>query len=429
MTRRVPRVVLVSRDRIAPEMAAPGIRCLELGRVLAGQHDVVLAGPPGSRQIEGAPRIIAYDPGRPRAFSRIVADFDVVVAPPMKPSLVSGAVAHGCAWIVDLYNPEPFEGLEYQRLRPRIEQRVRDITRVDRLSFAVRMGSAFICGNERQRDMWLGFLAASRRLSSARYGDDPRLRSLIDVVPCGIPEKPPEPGSGAKLRGNIVPLGAKLLLWNGGLWDWLDPATVIRATALLRVDDPSWVLVLPAMSHRDGSPTAAARAAVELANELRLRDGDGVYFQPTWIPYLERGALLLEADIGVIAHHTTLEARFAHRIRMLDFLWAGLPVVCSDGDEWSHTVRVGGLGEVVPAGDAKAFADAVRRVASNGKAHYAPALRAEASTWSWSRVAKPLLALIDVVMDAPRPRLGLPTRSLAARYSAAAFVERRWNRR
>ena len=45
-----------------------------------------------------------------------------------------------------------------------------------------------------------------------------------------------------------------------------------------------------------------------------------------------------EADLGVSAHRDHLEARYAHRTRLLDYLWAGLPVVATRGDALAELV-------------------------------------------------------------------------------------------
>ena len=75
-------------------------------------------------------------------------------------------------------------------------------------------------------------LAANNRLNPRTYDADPTARALIDVVPYGLPaellraERPvlcgAPPDKGRKDR---------VLLWGGGLWDWFDPLTLLRALA------------------------------------------------------------------------------------------------------------------------------------------------------------------------------------------------------
>src|SRR6185503_10968946 len=62
----------------------------------------------------------------------------------------------------------------------------------------------------------------------------------------------------------------------------------------------------------------------------------------------ERGAWLLDADCAVSAHLDHLESRYAFRTRLLDCFWAGLPIVCTRGDELADRVERERLGEAVP---------------------------------------------------------------------------------
>ena len=101
-----------------------------------------------------------------------------------------------------------------------------------------------------------------------------------------------------------------------------------------------------------------------------------MHFNDGWVPYEERGAWLLEADIGVSAHHDHLETRFAFRTRIVDYLWAGLPVVATRGDALGDWVANGGLGRAVAPGDAEAFAAACAELLADAASEYAPVRRA-----------------------------------------------------
>jgi len=415
-------VLLVSPDRVAPKMAGPGIRYVELGRVLGSVHDVTLAAPLGSQSIEGGPAVELYDPDRPGALRRLFSPRQVVVTPPLAPDVLRGVTADDRTWIVDLYNAEPFEGLAQQRPRG-VREGFRDLARVDRLAFAARTGAAFVCASERQRDMWLGFLAASRRLDSTSYSRDPELRTLIDVVPFGLPSLLPE-RQGEGLRGTVFPQSARIMVWNGGLWDWFDPETVLAALVRLREQDASWCLAFSGTgrpSHRSGMGTS--ERVLRLVDELGLRRQGTVHVRE-WTPYAERAGPLLDADMGVSAHHLSLEARFAHRARMLDLVWTRTPILCTAGDEWSEVVVAEGLGVAVPPGDADALAEGASLIAARGRASYAPAFDAAASLRTWDVVAAPLLGLVETAAAGPRRRPDLVGRGLALRHSAASAVQR-----
>jgi glycosyltransferase involved in cell wall biosynthesis len=372
----------------------------------------------------GALDVALYDPNGPASLDRLLAPRQVVVAPPLAPHLAAGLPRSGRRWIVDFYNPEPFEGLAFGIGRSRLERRVRDAVRVDRIGFAARLGAAFVCASERQRDMWLGYLAASRRLHSDQYGADPELRSLIDVVGYGLPDEPPKAVQERHLRGPIFDRDARIMVWNGGLWDWLDPLTVIRALGLLREHDPRWCLAfLGTARPSNRADMEMGKRAAALAKELGLADG-AVHFREGWTRYDERGAVLLECDLGVSAHGRTLETRFAYRSRMLDFVWAGLPIVTVEGDEWARRVAADMLGEVVPPSDPYAFAAAARLVADRGLSAYAEALRVAATELTWRAVVGRLLRLVDHVDREPARRADLVARLQRRRHSVVAGAAR-----
>ena len=141
-----------------------------------------------------------------------------------------------------------------------------------------------------------------------------------------------------------------MLLWPGGIWNWFDPLTVIDAVAELarRRDDVR--LFFLGLRHPnphvagDGSGAAGrrtCRGSSDCADRV-------VFFNEDWVPYEQRGAYLLEADLGVSAHFDDLESRFAFRTRLLDCFWAGLPVVTTSGDSLGDLVERRGLGRTVP---------------------------------------------------------------------------------
>jgi glycosyltransferase involved in cell wall biosynthesis len=404
-------------------MAGPAIRALELARALSGRVEVGLAAPHGSLLPDGYELpLYTYDPGRPASLGHALGAGGVVVAPPLAPALAGRIFASGRVWIADLVNPEPFEGLEFGSGLPVFRRRTHEILRADRLSFAARSASAFICGNERQRDMWLGFLAAHRRLTGADYGTDRTLQGLIELVPNGLPAEAPRPDERNAIRGVHVPADARIAVWNGGLWDWLDPITVIEAVELLRRRDDRWALVFlgsdrPAGSrHMTMHERARARAA-----ELGLLDAGAAYFAPGWVPYLERGARLLEADVGVCAHPASAETRFAARTRMLDLLWAGLPAVSTAGDEWSERIIAERLGRVAAPGDAEAFAAALEAVVGED---YSAELAAATRRHTWDAVTQSLPALIDAAARRGAARPDWIARGVGARHRLAARVAR-----
>ena len=150
-------------------------------------------------------------------------------------------------------------------------------------------------------------------------------------------------------------------MWCGGLWDWLDPLTVLKALALLREKDERWCCAfIGTVRPFGGDHFVMVERARKLADSLGLKSSGAVHFID-WIPYEQRGAPLLEADAAVCAHFKTMETRFAVRTRLFDAVWAGLPIVTVEGDEWEEWVTDRRLGEVAPPQDPTALAAAAAR--------------------------------------------------------------------
>jgi glycosyltransferase involved in cell wall biosynthesis len=119
-----------------------------------------------------------------------------------------------------------------------------------------------------------------------------------------------------------------------------------------------------------------------------------------------------------------METRFAVRTRLFDALWARLPIVSTDGDQWSELIRARGLGEIAPPEQPEALAAAARAVVERGRQHYAPALEAMAEEHRWARVAAPLARLIDSADRLPPAVPPFGARLLSARHSTAQRVNR-----
>ncbi|MGE3844816.1 MAG: glycosyltransferase, partial [Vicinamibacterales bacterium] len=95
---------------------------------------------------------------------------------------------------------------------------------------------------------------------------------------------------------------------------------------------------------------------------------------------------------GLSTHRLHLETHLSFRTRMLDYVWAALPIVCTEGDHFADLVRTRGLGLVVAPGDVTALAAAIVRLLDD------PYLRATSrmelykvrEELRWKRVTEPL---------------------------------------
>lgn len=386
------RVLIVSHDVVGERMAGPGIRYWELARVLAGHCAVTLAAPgQAGLRAEGFD-LRAYPPGDWAAVLDLARHADVV--------LPGGFVLHhapqlaslGCAIVVDGYDPYPAEILSLSRQAGHEEQAGYQRYLLEQVRTDCTLGDFYLCASERQRYWWLGLLAAHGRLNTRTYGADPSLRSLVDVVPYGCP--PEALHHDRQVLKGVVPgirSGDRLLLWGGGIWEWLDPLTLLRAVALLVAERPKLRLMFPGTRHPSADvPDMPMRTrAMDLAAELELL-GRTVFFGD-WVPYSDWPSYLLEADLGVSLHFSSLETQLAFRTRILDYVRAGLPMIVTRGDATAEIVAGYDLGLVVDYEDVAGAARAIAALLDEPRGARRERFLAAQDALRWERVAQPLI--------------------------------------
>ncbi len=360
--------------------------------MLARQGRVTIGTPNDSDLRSPAVDVRSYAGGR---MASLVSDHDVVVAFGYLIRHHPVIARQARFLVMDLYDPFLLENLTMHddlSMARRMAVHEHDLGVVrDQL----RQADFFICASERQRDYWLGALSMVNRVNPLSYAQDATLRRLIDVVSFGLPAKPPEPQRPA-IREEVAAIAAAdvVVLWGGGIWNWFDPLTAIRAVASLGAEIPALKLFFMGLRHPnpDLPQMTMARRAVELAAELGVLDRQ-VFFRDGWVPYEERVNYLMSADIGISLHFDHVETRFSYRTRLLDYLWAGLPVVATAGDVLSNELAAAGAGVAVPEADVRAVADALRRLATDPASRSAMRERARrlAADHTWERVALPLL--------------------------------------
>jgi glycosyltransferase involved in cell wall biosynthesis len=391
-------------------MPGPAIRAWHLASALSAHADVVLA---STVSVEGghpsAELRLAYGP----AFSQMVAEADVCFAPSALVYMADELRYGDKPLAVDIYDPYHLENLEADGGEPAAHDRA-VARQAGVLNAALRRGDFFCCASERQRDFWLGSLAALGRVNPLVCAGDPTLERLLAVVPFGLPGSPPEHTAPA-MRGVVPGIGAldKVVLWGGGLYNWLDPLSALRAVAALAARLPEVRLVFLGTGH----PNPAV-PEMRVVRELReASDGLGLtgkhaFFSNRWVPYGRRADYLLEADVAVSTHLDHLETRYSFRSRVLDYIWAGLPMVLSGGDLLSDEVGAAGLGKVVPPRNVRAIEEGLAEMLASPPPK--ERFTALARKYSWDNVARPLVEFCLQPRRAPDLLVARPTPDQAA---------------
>jgi GT2 family glycosyltransferase/glycosyltransferase involved in cell wall biosynthesis len=421
-------VLIVTGDPIGKKLSGPGIRAWHMAEALSVSHDVTLVSLSGvDEALSSAFRLSHVEPGDDKTFSGWESWADTIIfqghAMELFPSLRSSS-RH---LIVDIYDPMHLEQLEQARHLPaeQWEKQVADASAT--IETQLLVGDYFLCASERQRHFYLGQLTTLGRVSPAGYSDDPHFERLIGVVPFGLPRANPVHTRPA-LKGVTPGIGKDdhVIIWSGGIYDWFDPLTLIRAVAELARKRPSLRLFFMGTAHpHPGVPEMPIiTASRELAQELGVL-GQQVFFNDSWVDYDDRQNYLLEADLGVSTHRSHIETTFSFRTRILDYLWASLPMVVTEGDHFADEVTRHGLGKTVPAGDVEALVDAIDSALFDEKfrTRARTSLRKVRESYRWDTVLAPVVNHVagiaegSIVKSASKPVRYSPARPRPPRFS------------
>ena len=401
-------VLVITGDPLGEKLSGPGIRAWHMAKALSDSHEVTLMTLTelGSVDHPGFD-VVQVSPGDEKSFAPWEAWADVIIFQGHALDLFDTLRRSTKRLVVDIYDPMHIEQLEQSKHLPDEQWTAQVEDATASITHQLQRGDYFLCASERQRHFYLGQLTTLGRVTPESYRDDPHLERLIGVVPFGIPDHDPVHDQ-AVLRGVVDGIAKDdlVILWSGGLYNWFDPQSLIRAVAKVKDSEPRVKLYFQGTKHpHPGVPEmpiiAESRA---LADELGVL-GSHVFFGDSWVDYDTRHNYLLEATIGASTHRSHLETTFSFRTRVLDYLWAELPMVLTEGDHFAELVEREGLGVVVEAGDVEALAKALKKALTNEtfRKKAVAGIHRVRESYRWHEVLKPLLHYVAAVGTPEEP--------------------------
>jgi glycosyltransferase involved in cell wall biosynthesis len=415
---RRPRVLIITGDPIQERMAGPAIRVWNMADQLADECDVRIV---SWRRIERTSDRFGLFHVHETDDAAIVpheAWADVIVVQGMAFRIFPTIARTEKIVVADLYDPFQLEQLEQNKYEEPAAWTDEIRKAVSLLNEQLARADFFLCASERQRDLWLGNLSAVGRLNPATYTQDPTFASLIGVAPFGLPEDAPVQTRHA-IKGVVpgIEPDDQVLIWGGGIYNWFDPVTLVEAMGMLRDTHPRIKLFFLSVTHfnTDVPEMRAVADTVATADRLGLT-GRTVFFNESWVDYDDRVNYLLDADLGVSTHPLHAETRFSFRTRLLDYLWAGLPIVASEGDSFADVIRDSGCGRVVPVQDPGALADAITALLDDPDAYARARAQAETvrTSFHWNHALRALRDFCVAPSPAPDRALMAESRSAVA---------------
>ena len=386
------KIAIATGDSLTPRMAGPAIRAWQIALALSKEHDVRLVSTVKADLAHPAFEVGMVDI---ESMTELERWCDIFV--------FQGYIMHeypqvrdsNKVIVCDIYDPFHLEQLEQAR---DLGEKLRKDTVLGAsyvLNQQLTRGDFFLCASDKQRDFWLGQMAAVGRINPANYDHSPDLSKLIRLAPFGVSDDPPVQTRHA-IKGAVPGIGAddEVILWGGGIYNWFDPLTLLRAIDKLRTRRPNVRLFFLGVQHPNPN-VPEMRMVVEarkLSDELGLTNVHA-FFNEQWVAYDDRVNYLLDADVGVSTHFDHVETAFSFRTRILDYLWAGLPVVTTGGDSFADLIGSKPIGITVPPEDVDALEAALFRVLDDNEfvARCRTNAQAVAPDYRWSKVLAPLV--------------------------------------
>ncbi|PJI09718.1 MULTISPECIES: glycosyltransferase [Clostridium] len=396
------KILLISNEPIAKKMAGPGIRYWEFAKELSKYNDVVLAIPNENEiDIKLDFEIVEYELGKADKLIKAAHESDVIVLQGLILELVPSLkeICKEKILVVDIYDPfviEILETFKNKSMRNRLIENNRSLKiQLEQL----QLGDYFICANDKQMDYWIGMLSALNKINPYEYDLSHKLDRLIDLVPFGISNE--EPVHNKELMKEKVPNlkpTDKVLIWGGGIWNWFDPITLIKAVYEISKERDDIKLFFLGVKHPNpGVPEMEmCNNAIELAEKLNIKD-KYVFFNMDWVEYSERQNFLLESFAGVSCHLDNLETRFSFRTRILDYLWAKLPIIATEGDYFAELIEKEELGVVVRYKDVNSLKDGILKLAGSEEFYKncKNNIGRIREKYRWKEVMKPLVSFCN----------------------------------
>jgi GT2 family glycosyltransferase/glycosyltransferase involved in cell wall biosynthesis len=296
---------------------------------------------------------------------------DALVGASSVPSLRAARLAGELPVWVDLFGDPMAEAQARALVHADVEQRgaYRDL-----LAELLERGDRFSAVSERQRLTALGQLGLAGRLGAGTAGYE-----LVHTIPCAVTER----ARGPRPRLVDVSDDELVVLWSGGFNTWCDVDTLFTGLERAMEAEPRLRCVTTG-GEITGHDECTYRRWLELVAASPHRDA---FTNKGCLPEAEAALYRDRADLGVVTERLLLERVLGSSGRLVDWLGAGVPFVCSSLSELGHELATEGLALVYEPGDPDSLAACVLTAAGDPERLAEMARRARAyATDRWSEL-------------------------------------------
>ena len=224
---------------------------------------------------------------------------------------------------------------------------------------ALRRGDILLCANEAQKKFYTGVMAQVGRINPITYGDE----DLIQIVPYGIYREKAvaknDPVS--KLVKNKK---AFKLLWFGGIYPWFDLTNLLEAVKNANKTTPIELIMVGVKNPFNQHPDFIKRYE-EVMDYIKNNNMDEIVHITDWVKFEDRAEWYLGSDVVVLINNIGMENTLAWRTRLVDYVWADLPIVTNGGDPMSDILEANKAVYILPDLDAKTIEKEIIKISKD----------------------------------------------------------------
>lgn len=224
---------------------------------------------------------------------------------------------------------------------------------------ALRRGDILLCANEAQKKFYTGVMAQVGRINPITYGDE----DLIQIVPYGIYREKAvaknDPVS--KLVKNKK---AFKLLWFGGIYPWFDLTNLLEAVKNANKTTPIELIMVGVKNPFNQHPDFIKRYE-EVMDYIKNNNMDEIVHVTDWVKFEDRAEWYLGSDAVVLINNIGMENTLAWRTRLVDYVWADLPIVTNGGDPMSDILEANKAVYILPDLDVKTIEKEIIKISKD----------------------------------------------------------------
>ncbi len=318
---------------IGENMSGPGLRTFELAQVLANYFNVSIICKDFHIASEANIRFYKYN----NDWKNIILSADVVCFNDM-PDLEAMLFCHKSDKFIISENAVPLEHLEYDtvslsNMRDQIYKKI-----IENFVLQVQISDYFIVRSDIRYSTMISVLATQGRISCANYMNDKKLLSLITLVPIGYNRY-----SEIKVK-RIQSCEMNIdLIWNGGLWNYMDIEFLLSALDYCRTQGSNPNLLF--MYRGDLSHPMNNLLLIE--EYIRNHADTNVRFSDSDIPHTDRGKYIKSSKALLCLGKNGIENKTCVRLRVRDSFLYEKPLIIDSYGATADFVRKYEIGYVV----------------------------------------------------------------------------------